>query len=313
SDECAQHQCDNTRTVTYTRGRDLSGTLDGAGGIGGLLARSHGYSGGSWSDHNFYHADGNGNVTALVNSGGTLQASYIYDPYGRYLTGSGTLLTANVMRFSGKPWVSFLGSSATSGLYYYGYRFYDPYLQRWLNRDPVTWRGSINRHGAFKNAPSLLVDVHGDDTLRTVFVLRMFGLAMKEYACVRGISSEVHTNYCGSGGTIAPKQSPLDTSCRVAHCIVNCRIKRECLGGGLTAYAASWYKEHVEPFRSNVGLVVFGIEIPWYEDQWNPADSPGDYAANKLGRDLACWRKQSCEEACEERVREVGYFNDMNR
>jgi RHS repeat-associated protein len=35
------------------------------------------------------------------------------------------------MRFSSKPWVGFAGS-ATSGLYYYGYRFYDPYLQRWV-------------------------------------------------------------------------------------------------------------------------------------------------------------------------------------
>ncbi len=60
-----------TPRVTYTRGRDLSGSLAGAGGIGGLLARSHGYSGGNWTSHNFYHADGNGNVTALVNSSRT--------------------------------------------------------------------------------------------------------------------------------------------------------------------------------------------------------------------------------------------------
>jgi RHS repeat-associated protein len=126
----------NTPTVTYTRGRDLSGNLAGAGGIGGLLARSHGYSGGNWSSHNAYHADGNGNVTALANSAGALQASYRYDPYGRYLAGGGTLAGANVLRFSSKPWVGFAGS-ATSGLYYYGFRFYDPYLQRWVNRDPL--------------------------------------------------------------------------------------------------------------------------------------------------------------------------------
>ena len=79
----------NTPTVTYTRGRDLSGSLAEAGGIGGLLARSHGYSGGNWSSHHAYHADGNGNVTALASSAGALQASYRYDPYGRYLAGVG--------------------------------------------------------------------------------------------------------------------------------------------------------------------------------------------------------------------------------
>ena len=66
----------NTPTVTYTRGTDLSGTLQGAGGIGGLLARSSGYSSGSWSTHNHYHAEGNGNITYLVNSSQTVAATY---------------------------------------------------------------------------------------------------------------------------------------------------------------------------------------------------------------------------------------------
>ena len=70
--------------VQYTRGLDLSGTIEGAGGIGGLLMRSHGYSGGNWSTHNAYHSDANGNVTALMNSSGVLQASYKYNPYGGF-------------------------------------------------------------------------------------------------------------------------------------------------------------------------------------------------------------------------------------
>ena len=60
----------NTPTVSYTRGIDLSGTMEGGGGIGGLLARSHAYQSGSGSftNHNYYHADGGGNVTYMVNS-----------------------------------------------------------------------------------------------------------------------------------------------------------------------------------------------------------------------------------------------------
>ena len=154
----------NTPVVTYTRGRDLSGSLAGAGGIGGLLARSHGYSGGNWSSHNAYHADGNGNVTALVNSAGALQARYRYDPYGRYLAGGGTLASANVLRFSSKPWVGF-GGSATSGLYYYGYRFYDPYLQRWLNRDPKGERGDRNLYRYTANSPYRFFDPYGLDLI----------------------------------------------------------------------------------------------------------------------------------------------------
>ncbi len=118
-------------TVSYTRGSDLSGTLEGAGGIGGLLGRSHGYSGGNWSTHNYYHADGGGNVTYLVNSSQGLAASYKYDAYGNLVSQSGSLAGANVYRFSSKEWL------ATPGLYYYGYRWYHPNLQRWPNRDAI--------------------------------------------------------------------------------------------------------------------------------------------------------------------------------
>ena len=93
----------NTPQVQYTRGLDLSGTIEGAGGIGGLFMRSHGYSSGNWSTHNAYHSDANGNVTALMNSAGVLQASYKYNPYGGLISSSGTLAGANTMRFSSKP------------------------------------------------------------------------------------------------------------------------------------------------------------------------------------------------------------------
>jgi len=118
-------------TVSYTRGTDLSGSLEGAGGIGGLLARSSGYSSGNWTSHAYYHADGNVNITALVDSSQALVATYRYDPYGNLLSLSGTLAGANLYRFSSKEF------HVNSGLYYYLYRFYAPNLQRWMNRDPI--------------------------------------------------------------------------------------------------------------------------------------------------------------------------------
>ena len=122
----------NVPTVAYTRGSDLSGSLEGAGGIGGLLARSHGYSGGAFSAHSFYHADGNGNVTYLISSAQAGVAEYRYDPYGNLRYTYDSLPSGgNRYRFSSKE------QMPNSGLYYYGYRFYDPNLQRWLNRDPI--------------------------------------------------------------------------------------------------------------------------------------------------------------------------------
>jgi RHS repeat-associated protein len=131
----------NQPLVAYTRGTDLSGVwragsagaeaLERAGGVGGLLARSDGYSAGNWTTHNFYHADGNGNVTYLVDSGQGLAASYRYDAFGNTLASSGSLADLNVYRFSSRE------CHVNSGMYYYLYRFYDPSLQRWLNRDPI--------------------------------------------------------------------------------------------------------------------------------------------------------------------------------
>src|SRR5207249_6676056 len=123
----------NLPTVSYTRGSDLSGSLQEAGGIGGLLARTdHGQlATGNPQAHAYYHSDGNGNITALVNTNGAVVAGYHYDPYGNLLGMSGPLAEANRYRFSSKE------HHPNSGLYYYGFRNYDPSLQRWVNQDPL--------------------------------------------------------------------------------------------------------------------------------------------------------------------------------
>jgi RHS repeat-associated protein len=121
----------NTPQVSYTRGTDLSGSFEGAGGIGGLLARSEYNGSGGWTNHAYYFADANGNVTYMIDSSQTMVASYRYDPFGNTISKSGSLADANVYRFSSKE------IHVNSGMYYYGYRFYDPNLQRWINRDPA--------------------------------------------------------------------------------------------------------------------------------------------------------------------------------
>jgi len=86
------------------------------------------------SPNNFYHADGGGNITYMVNTNQAMVATYRYDPYGNTISSSGALASVNLYRFSSKE----VDPNYTdSGLYYYGYRFYDPNLQRWLTRDPI--------------------------------------------------------------------------------------------------------------------------------------------------------------------------------
>ena len=149
--------------VEYTRGNDLSGTLQGAGGIGGLLARSQDSLPGTpfYAVHSYYHADGNGNVTMLIDASQLVMAKYLYDPYGNTLAQSGLLADANTYRFSSKEW------NANSGLYYYLYRLCDPNLQRWLNRDPIGEFGGINLYGFVANCPLMRVDSNGRKWIST--------------------------------------------------------------------------------------------------------------------------------------------------
>lgn len=154
-----ERNASNVPQVTYTRGNDLSGSLQGAGGIGGLLARTANSQllspNSSSAAHAFYHADGNGNITAMVNFEGSVLARYSYDPYGNTLSMSGSLAEANTYRFSSKEW------QRNAGLYYYGYRFYEPNLQRWLNRDPLGEAGGINLYGFVGNSPLIWIDPYG--------------------------------------------------------------------------------------------------------------------------------------------------------
>ena len=77
----------NGLVMSILRGLDLSGTLQGAGGVGGVLAVSFKTNG-----THFFCYDGNGNVTALVNAtDGTESARYEYDPFGQTLRATGPM------------------------------------------------------------------------------------------------------------------------------------------------------------------------------------------------------------------------------
>jgi RHS repeat-associated protein len=130
----------NARLRTYVWGLDLSGTRQGAGGVGGLLWVNNdqtSYGGQTLPIGVQYVAyDGNGNVVGLAKAAdGTLSARYEYGPFGETVRQTGVLADAQPFRFSTK-W-----TDVESGFLYYGYRYYNPSTGRWLNRDPIGQRG----------------------------------------------------------------------------------------------------------------------------------------------------------------------------
>ena len=127
---------DNTLVRSYVWGLDLSGTMDGAGGVGGLLwVTLHTASGAAAGTH-FCAYDGNGNIVALsAASDGLETARYEYGPFGESIRITGPAAVQNPFRFSTKR------TDLTTDLVLYEYRPYSPALGRWLSRDPVGERG----------------------------------------------------------------------------------------------------------------------------------------------------------------------------
>ncbi|WOO43034.1 RHS repeat-associated core domain-containing protein [Rubellicoccus peritrichatus] len=134
----------------YTRGLDITQTLNGAGGVGSLIAlREIG------ADSYFYYYDGNGNVTGLIKTDDTVAASYSYDPFGNVLSSSVGLGQTNPYQFSTKEY------EKDWDLNYYLYRFYSPELGRWLSRDPIMENGGYNLYSFVRNQPINLYDILG--------------------------------------------------------------------------------------------------------------------------------------------------------
>ena len=72
--------------------------------------------------------EGYTNIISYKNEAGSVVSTYAYDPFGNIIAHTGMDFT---YKFSTKP------QDELSGMYYYGYRFYQPELGRWINRDPV--------------------------------------------------------------------------------------------------------------------------------------------------------------------------------
>jgi RHS repeat-associated protein len=125
-------------TKTYSWGMDLSGAMQGAGGVGGLLAVQSG------SQIHYPTFDGNGNVSEYLNSAGIPAAHFEYDPFGNTVINTDTV-DMFPYRFSTKP------LDSETGLLYYGYRWYHPSKGRWLSRDPIGENGGINIYALVDN------------------------------------------------------------------------------------------------------------------------------------------------------------------
>jgi RHS repeat-associated protein len=146
----------NGLVQAFMRGLDLPGSMQGAGGAGGLLAVHSALN--SQPPTHFYAFDGNGNVAALVSAtNGTETARYEYGPFGELLRATGPLARINPFRFSTKY------QDDETDLVMYPRRPYSPSTGRWLCKDPIGERGGLNLYGFVGNDPIRRIDPFGLD------------------------------------------------------------------------------------------------------------------------------------------------------
>jgi RHS repeat-associated protein len=137
---------------SYAWGLDLSGTLQGAGGVGGLLVITDAATGNSYLPA----YDGNGNILALINAtDSTLAAQYDYGPFGEPLRATGAMAKVNPFRWSTRY------TDDETGLVMYPLRPYQPTTGRWLSRDHAEEQGGENLYGFVDNDPVGYIDALG--------------------------------------------------------------------------------------------------------------------------------------------------------
>ena len=102
----------------------------------------------------YYTTDANMNVTALLDTGGDAVERYSCDPYGRVtIYDDDWSDTRSASSYDNAVLYCGYFFDNETGLYCVRYRFYDPPLGRWLQRDPIGYIDSANTYLFAQSAP----------------------------------------------------------------------------------------------------------------------------------------------------------------
>ena len=150
------------RELAYVWGPDLTGTVGGAGGIGGLLAIV------DLTNQKTYLPvyDGRGNVVSVVDAAsGQTVAEWDYGPFGEMVEEvehEPGVLEVCQFQYQTKY------TDAETGYVYFGHRYLNTVTGRWLSREPLGEAESVNLYAYCHNDPVNKVDYLGLDEIKIV-------------------------------------------------------------------------------------------------------------------------------------------------
>jgi RHS repeat-associated protein len=137
----------------------------------------------------YYHNDALGSPVAATDGNGTLLWREGYAPYGERLTHEAS--SKDTVWYTGKP------EEAAFGLNYFGARWYDPKIGRFMGVDPAGFSAdniqSFNRYAYANNNPYAYVDPDGRNAIWAAEVGFEVGVGLD--ALVYGITGTALTTY----------------------------------------------------------------------------------------------------------------------
>ncbi len=311
----------------YVWGLDLSQTVQGAGGIGGLMTsvkilagdfdgdgvvdgadlaelannsnlmdlaifssnfgRESSFSSDSGYVLHYYFNDGYGNVGQLVDSGSGNIVAH-YE-YDPF----GNQITAAGPHVTTNPYrFSTKYSDSETGLFYYGYRYYSPKLGRWLVRDPLGEAGGNNLYTFVKNNPSYYWDYLGLDPKNKL------KKRPSDFQCLTIMAkheSKIYRESLNLIETGVKDALPNYSNMPFQHCVWNCRMTLR--KGKEYAEQKSALKERVDELWAKFGIElknsgcwdsVAGFYKKDIAEGARSAYQPADFQDNKTGRACAC-------------------------
>jgi RHS repeat-associated protein len=139
----------------YTWGPDVSGSIDGAAGIGGLVEIAEKIGNTTLVSLPIY--DGIGNVVGYVDgTTGVRVATYIYDPFGELQAAYGPRAALCPIGYQTKLY------DPETGYSYFGKRYFNP-KTGWISRDPIREDGGVNLYAYCGDQPVGNFDPIGED------------------------------------------------------------------------------------------------------------------------------------------------------